>query len=50
MNEPKPWLTQPDGIAKRLDALIEASGLSGKALADRLDKGVEAFSDAARLL
>ncbi len=36
MNEPKPWLTQPDGIAKRIDALIEASGLSGKGLADRL--------------
>lgn len=36
MNEPKPWLNQEGGIAKRVDALIEASGVSGKALAGRL--------------
>lgn len=36
MNEPKPWLTQSGGIAARLDALIEASGISGKELAGRL--------------
>lgn len=36
MNEPKPWLTTPGGIAERIDRLIEASDISGKALAERL--------------
>lgn len=36
MNEPKEWLAKPGGIAKRLEAIHEASGITGKELAERL--------------
>lgn len=36
MNEPKPWLTSPGGIAERLNALLEQTGLSGREFAARL--------------
>jgi transcriptional regulator with XRE-family HTH domain len=36
VNEPKPWLAGPGGIAERLRELQHASQLSGRDLADRL--------------
>lgn len=36
MNEPKPWLAQPGGIAERLGALLDSSELTAKELAGRL--------------
>ncbi len=36
MNKPKEWLAKPGGIAKRLSALHDSTGLSGKELADQL--------------
>lgn len=36
MNKPKDWLAKPGGIAERLSALHDSTGLSGKDLADQL--------------